>query len=132
MKKILMADCEPEMCADLASFLRDKYQVSMAKSREEALEHLRQEEIDLLIVDVKVPVTKALQLIQESKGIRPDLAVIVMYLYFDQTQDVEHLLRKVADLCIRKPLDNHEVIAKAIQQMFTKRGNTVEGIQRWD
>jgi CheY-like chemotaxis protein len=55
-----------------------------------------------------------------------------MYLYFDQTQDVEHLLRKVADICIRKPLDNHEVIAKAIQQMFTKKGNTVEGIQRWD
>ncbi|MGB7293299.1 MAG: response regulator [Thermodesulfobacteriota bacterium] len=116
-----MADCEPEMCADVASFVRDKYQVSIAKSREEALERLRQEEIDVLIVDVKVPVTRALQLIQEAKSIRRNLGVIVIYLYFDQTQDVEHLLRRVADICIRKPLDSNEVISKAIQQMDLKK-----------
>lgn len=124
-----MAECEPEICADLASFVGEKYQVSIAKSKDEALEHLHQEEIDLLIVDVKVPVTKALQFIQEAKNIRPDLAVIVMYLYFDQTQDVEHLLRKLADVCIRKPLDNHEVISKAIRQMEIKRENIRGGIQ---
>ena len=124
-----MADCEPETCADLVSFLGDKYQVSVAKSREEALEHLRHEEIDVLIVDVKVPVTRALQLIQEAKSIRQDLGVIVMYLYFDQTQDVEHLLRRLADVCIRKPLDSDEAISKAIQQLFKRKGNMAGAIQ---
>ncbi len=118
-----MADCEPEICADLASSVSDRYEVSMAESREEVLERLRHEEIDLLIVDVKVPATRALQLIQEAKSIRRNLAVIVTYLYFDQTQDVEHLLRKLADICIRKPIDSDEVISKAIQQLFKLKGN---------
>ena len=122
-----MTDCEPEMCADMVSFVRDKYQLSIAKSREEALEHLRQQEIDILIIDVKVPVTGALQVIQEAKSIRPNLGVIVMYLYFDQTQDVEHLLRRLADICIRKPLDSDEVISKAIQQFFKIKGNIERG-----
>lgn len=124
-----MTDCEPEMCADVASFVRNKYQLSIAKSRHEALEQLRQQEIDILIIDVKVPVTGALQLIQEAKSIRPNLGVIVMYLYFDQTQDVEHLLRRLADICIRKPLDSDEVISKAIQQMFIKKRDFEGGIR---
>jgi len=104
MKKILLAECEPEMCAALISLIGEERQVSTASSKEEALEHLRQEETDILILDVKVPVTNALKFIQEAKNIRSDLAVIVMYLYFDQTQDVERLLRKLADICIRKPI----------------------------
>lgn len=121
-----MAECEPDICSDLTLPLREEHRVRKAKSREEALEHLRKEEIDLLIIDVRVPVTGALRLIQEAKSIRQNLAVIVTYLYFDQTQDVEHLLRKLADICIRKPFDSDEVISKAIQQLF-KRRNTQGG-----
>lgn len=121
MKMILIAESDPDMCATLIPLLGEKYQVCMASSREEVLNCLRQKETNLLIVDVKTPVVKTLHLIQEAKNIRPDLAVIVMYIYFDQIQDVEHLLRKVADVCIRKPFDNYEVILKAIQQLETKK-----------
>ena len=109
------------MCATLIPLLREKYQVCMASSREEVLLCLRRKETDLLIVDTKTPVVKTLHLIQEARNIRPDLAVIVMYIYFDQIQDMEHLLRKVADICIRKPFDNYEVILKAIQQLEKRR-----------
>jgi DNA-binding NtrC family response regulator len=121
MKKVLIAGDDPDMDTALVSLLGEKYQVCMAGSREEVLDCLRRKETNLLIVDVKTPVVKTLHLIQEAKNIRPDLAVIVMYIYFDQIQDVEHLLRKVADVCIRKPFDNYEVILKAIQQLETKK-----------
>lgn len=121
MKKVLIAGDDPDMDTALISLLGEKYQVCMAGSREEVLDCLRRKETNLLIVDVKTPVVKTLHLIQEAKNIRPDLAVIVMYIYFDQIQDVEHLLRKVADVCIRKPFDNYEVILKAIQQLETKK-----------
>lgn len=109
------------MYAALIPLLGKTYQVCMPSSREEVLDHLRCKETDLLIVDVKTPVVKTLHLIQEAKNVRPDLAVIVMYIYFDQMQDVEHLLRKVADVCIRKPFDNYEVILKAIQQLEKRK-----------
>lgn len=121
MKKILIAESDPDMDTALVSLLGEKYQVCMAGSREEVLDCLRRKETNLLIVDVKTPVVKTLHLIQEAKNIRPDLAVIVMYIYFDQIQDVEHLLRKVADVCIRKPFDNYEVILKAIQQLEKRK-----------
>ena len=117
MKNILIAESDPDMCADLTTFLGEKYRVCVANSREEVLDCLSRKETDLLIVDVKVPVVKTLHLIQEAKNIRPELAVIVMYIYFDRIQDVEYLLRKVSDVCIRKPFDNYEVILKAIQQL---------------
>ena len=121
MKKILIAESDPDMCAALVPFLGEKYQVCMTSSRDEALDCLRRKETDVLIVDVKTPVVETLHLIQEAQNIRPDLAVIVMYIYFDQMQDVEHLLRKVADVCIRKPFDNYEVILKAIQQLEIRK-----------
>ena len=122
MKKILIAESDPDMFAALVPFIGEKYQVCMAGSREEVLDCLRRKETNLLlIVDVKTPVVKTLHLIQEAKNIRPNLAVIVMYIYFDQIQDVEHLLRKVADVCIRKPFDNYEVILKAIQQLEKRK-----------
>jgi len=121
MKKILIAENDPDMCAALVPLLGETYQVCMPSSREEVLVCLRRKETDLLIVDVKVPVLETLHLIQEAKNIRADLAVIVMYIYFDQIQDVEHLLRKVADICIRKPFDNYEVILKAIQQLDKRK-----------
>lgn len=117
MKKILIAESDPYMCAALISSLGEKYIVCVSGSREDVLNCLRQRETDLLIVDVKTPTVKTLQLIQEAKNIRPDLAVIVMYICFDQIQDVEHLLRKAADICIRKPFDSDEVLLKAIQQL---------------
>ena len=121
MKKVLIAGDDPDMDTALVSLLGEKYQVCMAGSREEVLDCLRRKETNLLIGDVKTPVVKTLHLIQEAKNIRPDLAVIVMYIYFDQIQDVEHLLRKVADVCIRKPFDNYEVILKAIQQLEKRK-----------
>ena len=108
------------MSAALISFLGEKYQAFAASSKEEVLDQLRQEDIDLLIIDVEIPAAKTLHLIQEAGSIRPDLSVIVMYVYFDQTQDVEHLIRKIADVCVRKPFDSCEVILKAIQQLEKK------------
>jgi DNA-binding response OmpR family regulator len=124
-----MVECEIEMYNALVSIMGEKYQVSMASSKEEVLDDLSREEIDLLFVDVKVPVTKTFQLIQEAKQQKPEVAVIVTYLCFDEVQDVEHLLRKVADVCIRKPIDNYEIISKAIQQIDIKKENIKRGIR---
>ncbi len=130
MKKILMVECEIEMYNALVSILGEKYQVSMASSKEEVLDDLSREDIDLLIVDVKVPVTKTFQLIQEAKQKKPEVAVIVMYLCFDEVQDVEHLLRKAADVCIRKPIDNYEIISKAIEQTEIQKEKNKERLEQ--
>lgn len=130
MKKILMVECEIEMYNALVSILGEKYQVSMASSKEEVLDNLSREEIDLLIVDVKVPVTKTFQLIQEAKQKKPEVAIIVTYLCFDEVQDVEHLLRKAADMCIRKPIDNYEIISKAIQQTEKQKEKNKESLEQ--
>lgn len=121
MKNILIVEKSSDIGTNLVSFLGKEYQVNSASTREDALKYLGQKEADILIVDVEVPVVKSLQLIQEAKNIRPDLAVVAIYLCFDQTQDVEHILRKAADICIRKPIDDYEIISKAIKQLDTKK-----------
>ncbi|OAG28077.1 sigma-54-dependent transcriptional regulator [Thermodesulfatator autotrophicus] len=78
-EKILVIDDEEAILESLADILEDEgYQVLTALNATEGLEKIKQEPVDLLILDVWLPDQDGLKLLKSLKKDLPDLPVIVI------------------------------------------------------
>ena len=65
-KKILVVDDSLNLRSSLNRFLGDKYEVILAENGQECLDKLeKREDIDLLIMDVNMPVMDGIQAVHE-------------------------------------------------------------------
>jgi CheY-like chemotaxis protein/predicted regulator of Ras-like GTPase activity (Roadblock/LC7/MglB family) len=109
--KILIVDDEAPLLRNLASFLssfRDEFDVQTAATGEEALDTLtRDEDIDLLLTDVRLPGIDGIELIRTAASINPDLRLLVMTAF--PSREIKRNARAVGALhYLEKPLDlNH-------------------------
>ena len=79
---ILVVDDNPSMAKTLADILDVKgFEVHTAYSGAEALEILRNNSIDVLLTDVKMPDMNGVELYLETKKTRPALTTILMTAY---------------------------------------------------
>jgi two-component system, NtrC family, response regulator PilR len=107
--KILVTDDEPLMRNLLLKILESEgYQVAMASSGAEALEHLQKEKFDLLLSDVKMPGISGFELLKKVKAEYQDMAVIMMTAY-GEAFSIKQALIDGADEYITKPFKNHEI-----------------------
>ena len=78
-QKILLVDDDPSIRRILNSFLRERnYAVSVAGDGEEAIELIRSEVFDLVIVDLVLPKVDGLAVMQEAISLYPDVTVVVI------------------------------------------------------
>ncbi len=141
MLKLLVVDDEPIHRRELANLirtLRSSYEVWEAENGKEALEVMNNQDFNILVTDVKMPLMDGLELI-EALGERVDrMKVIVLsgYEYFDYAKRalklgacdyvlkpidedaVEGMLQNVEDL-IEKQMDS-EKANKMLQQQLDK------------
>ncbi|MDD3052182.1 MAG: response regulator [Candidatus Cloacimonetes bacterium] len=79
MKKILVVDDELLLRDVLYDYLsRNGYDVVLAADGYRALELIEKENIDLALIDIKMPNMSGLELTEKAKRIKPELAIIVM------------------------------------------------------
>ena len=79
---ILVVEDEPIIRELLLEFLtRLGYQVLLADSGKEALEYLGNKQIQLALVDLKLPDMEGIEVIKQLKKINPKLTCIVMTAY---------------------------------------------------
>jgi two-component system, OmpR family, response regulator ArlR len=101
--KILLADDEEEVLAALGSVLiSEGYEVIFAKDGREAIEHFREEHIDVALLDLNMPVKGGWEAFERLTTIHPLLQVIVITARPDQYPLA--LAAGVAAL-MEKPLD---------------------------
>lgn len=82
MKKILVVDDEPDILRLYSSELEDEgYRVRTASDGEEAEKIVDSENIDLVILDIKMEKKDGLATLSLVKGIRKDLPVILNSAY---------------------------------------------------
>jgi len=68
MAKILLVDDDRELCSEIADILRDEgYTVDVINDGQEALGAVRQEEFDLILLDLKIPGVNGLEVLKEIR-----------------------------------------------------------------
>jgi DNA-binding NtrC family response regulator len=110
MAKILVAD-DQEMMRDslVATLARDGHDVMAAGDGPAAVARLSAPgRIDLLITDLKMPRMTGIELLQESKRLRPETPVVLMTAFATVATAVEAMKLGAYDY-IQKPFDGDEI-----------------------
>ncbi len=101
---ILLVDDDPEFREEMDAFLED-YHIVHAGTGDEALEILDQpNEVDLVILDVRMPGRKGTEILTEIKRRQPELGVIMLTAYSSKNVAIASL-KGDADDYIEKPVD---------------------------
>jgi len=116
---ILVVDDEASQREALGGFLQKKsYTVKKAESGDQALDIIRNETIDLVITDMRMPEMDGAELLLETKKLNPDIDVIVLTAY-GNIETATSAMKSGATDFITKPVDLEQldiVIRKALEK----------------
>lgn len=121
MPTVLVVDDERNYLFVLEDLLADEgYKVVTASSGNEALEKLREDEIDAVLSDIKMPGMNGIELLERIVATDPGLPVILMTAFAEVDQAVSAMKKGAIDH-IQKPFDNED-IKRAVARAVQKRG----------
>ena len=81
MQTILIVDDDKSIRYSLKRMLEEKYSILTAQNGEEALDRMRENSPDLVIMDIKMPGRNGIDVLKEIKAIDPKSLVIIMTAY---------------------------------------------------
>lgn len=119
MPKILIVDDEPGvamLCRRILS--RVGYEVEALTDPTAALEKLRSQPLDLLLVDIRMPDVDGFGVIAHAKQYQPDIAVLIMT-GFGTLETAIRALRQGVDGLILKPFERSEELIQAVEQALS-------------
>ena len=117
MKNILVVDDDITFCMMLQSYLsKQGYQVFTTQKAEEGLRIIRNQNIDLVLSDYRMPDKNGIELLEDIKKTHPQLPVIIMTSYGDIRLAVRAMKLGAVDY-ITKPV-NHEELRELISSVF--------------
>jgi two-component system response regulator HydG len=117
---ILIVDDERSMCELLETDLRLRgHPTRWCQSAAAALEIVRQQDVDVVLTDVRMPGTNGLQLCEELHRIRPDIPVVVMTA-FGSLETAVSAMRAGAYDFITKPVEL-DVLGLTMQRAVERR-----------
>ena len=119
MRHLLIVDDEPAICASLSFALEDEFRVFEAHTAQAALEAVRQKDIDIVLLDLKLGQTDGMEVLQQMKREKPAL-VIIMMTAFGSIHSSVAAMKAGAFYYITKPLDMDELrmlLGKAIEYL---------------
>lgn len=117
MKNILIIDDEIGICSSLTFALEDKYKVYSTLNPDEGLEIIKNKNINLVLLDLKIGDVDGLEVLGRIKEINKEVIVIVMTAYGSILSSVE-AMKKGAYTYLTKPMNLEElyiVIGKALE-----------------
>lgn len=106
--KILIIDDEPNVLSVLYSLLSEKYQCRTATSAVEALEHLKREELDLVLSDIMMPGMTGLELLEEITEFSQEIVVVLISGNLNIQSAIEAMRRGAFDY-VTKPFNLSDV-----------------------
>lgn len=114
-KKVLIVDDEPNIVISLEFLLKKEgYEISIARDGEEALERVRGDRPDLVVLDVMMPKMDGFEV---CETIRQDPMLIdtriLMLTAKGRDAEAKKGLSLGADAYMPKPFSTHELVAKA-------------------
>ena len=107
-RTILIAEDEEKMGRVLEVNLQDRYRIFLARDGEEALRIFKENEVDLLLTDMRMPGRDGLSLLYEVKRLRPEVPVILITAYGTIESAVSAMKEGATDYLL-KPIKLEEV-----------------------
>jgi DNA-binding NtrC family response regulator len=106
---ILIVDDELGVRESLRMILKYSYHIQMAKGGEEALKYIRENSVQLILLDLKMPGLSGLETLREIRKTNKDVDVIIVTAYGSLENVQEALACGVKDF-IAKPFDASETL----------------------
>ena len=126
MHSILIVDDEPNYLVVLSELLRDEgFEVYTAPGGNEALETIREAELDMVISDMQMPVMNGMELLTKIKDIDKNLPVVIITAYAEVDKAVA-AMQAGAFSYLAKPFSNEELVVtinKALSHRSLLREN---------
>lgn len=120
-RRILVLDDDPVVCQSLRRILgAEGYEVKVTERGRDALDVVSGEDVDLLITDIRLPDIIGIEVLRETKIIKPSTDVVVITGY-PTLQDAKEATRLGALEYIEKPF-TPEFIRNAANRVFDRRG----------
>jgi heterodisulfide reductase subunit A len=113
--RILVVDDELVVRDSLKEWLADEgFQVEMAESGEKALEKVSQEDLHLMLLDIKMPGMDGVEVLKRAKELRSELPVVMMTAYATVESAVEAMKIGALDY-LMKPFDPDSLVPMVVQ-----------------
>lgn len=110
MANILVVDDDLDIVELVKSMLVPRHNVVGATDSATALEVLKDQDIQLLITDVRMPNVNGFILINQAKKLKPNLNVIIISAYYDENDEIaRQVVKRYADIALSKPLRSQTV-----------------------
>ncbi len=114
---ILVVDDDKELCSNLADVLNDRsYRVVTAYDGDVAIQKVRENKFDLILIDMKLPPLNGLETYLSIRNIRPDIIAIIITGYGQEMDElIKQALEKSAYTCLQKPIDMDKLLSLLAQ-----------------
>ncbi len=123
--RILVVDDEERMCVSLKNLLeRENHDVIVTCNGDEALQLIQSNRFDMIITDIKMPITDGIDILRKAKEIDPHLVVILMT-GFASLETAKAAINRGAFDYITKPLEFEELL-RSIGKGLTVRAAQLE------
>jgi DNA-binding NtrC family response regulator len=127
MGRILIVDDERPTLDGLTAILRrEGHEVLAATSGKEALDHLQEQGVDIILSDVKMPGMDGLALLRQVKSAHAGTVMVMMSGHQDVAAAVEAMKEGAYDYLV-KPFGRDDVV-RAVQKALTLRALLVENL----
>ena len=119
MVKMLIVDDEIEICDFLKNFFTEKdYKVSIAINGEEALEEIKKNSPQVLLLDIRMPGLSGLDVLKQARELNKDLKVIMITAV--ENKEMMQLARKLgASDYITKPFSLNYLETNVLEKVST-------------
>jgi DNA-binding NtrC family response regulator len=117
--KILVVDDEKSMRDSMHMLLKDRYDVYLAASGKEAIRIVKKNNIDLALLDIRLPEIDGIEVLKIIKGIDDSIEVIMVTAVITVGKAVEALRLGAYDY-ITKPFDI-QALAEQVEKVMEKR-----------
>lgn len=121
---ILIADDNPDFVTVIKDILSNQgYRVFIAENGEEAIERILKNNIDILVLDLRMPVLNGLETYLQLKKLKRTIPTIIVTAFAEEEkQAIDALHSESVYGVLRKPFDPKELL-KIIDNLLKKRGS---------
>ena len=120
--KILVVDDEQVALTSIRRLLKRRgiHDVQICDNGAEAIERIRGEDFDIVLLDILMPQKDGLQVIEETRPFRPDVEFVVLTAVDDVSTAVKAIRLGAFDYIV-KPADNERLFL-SIERAYERRG----------
>ncbi len=125
--KILIVDDNPIFCETLKDNLEImKYNIIIKNKGKQAIKYIKENDVDIVLIDIKMPVLNGLEVFLEIKKINPKITGIMITAYRNEVENlVKNALANDLYDCLYKPIESEKIIT-LIEQIIRKNLNLLK------